>query len=177
MAGAGQVEDQGRQVGQGRSLVAAESPRAPVDLPTRRARRGLAGQPPPLSGVPAEGGAAPALPPRRPRARSRAPRRLACLGFALETAIVRPPRPHDPQAPRWDPRRDPPRSLERKARGAQLEGPADQPSQLRLSRRGSVDRTRLSLLRRDHCRPPAAVSLPLKRPEHPKSSPTGRPRK
>ena len=35
-----------RQVGKGRALVAGQGPQSPVDLPARRARRGLAGQPP-----------------------------------------------------------------------------------------------------------------------------------
>jgi transposase len=37
-----QVEDRGREVGQGRALVAAQGARAPVQHPARRARRGLA---------------------------------------------------------------------------------------------------------------------------------------
>ncbi len=68
----GKVEDRGRKVGKGRPLVAAESARAPVDPPARRARRGLARQPPPVSGVPAQRGAAAALPPRRPPGGARA---------------------------------------------------------------------------------------------------------
>ena len=96
----GQVEDRRRQVGQGRALVAAQGARAPVDLPARRARRGLARQPPPLSGVPAQGAAAAALPPRRSRTGSRVPRRLAWVGFPLEASAVRQAGPHDSPPPR-----------------------------------------------------------------------------
>ncbi len=131
--------------------------KAPVDLPARRARRGLARQPSPVPGVPAQRAAAAALPLGRSRAGSRAPRRLAWVGFSLEASAVRQAGPHDPPPPRGHPLSDPARALERPARGAQLEGSADQPSQLRLSRRATPDRARLSLLRRARRHAPAGV--------------------
>ncbi len=51
-------------------------------------------------------------------------------------------------------------------------GSPDQPSQLRLPRRGTPDRARLSLLRRARRHAAAVVMGPLKRVEHPQ--PAGR---
>src|SRR5215211_1294909 len=147
-------------VDQGHTLVVAQGARAPDDRPARHARRSPDRQPPPLPRLPAARGTAAALPPARPHARARAPRRLAGLGSALTAAAVRPPRAHAARAPQRHPRRDPPRPLQRPPRGPQLKDPPDQPPRLRLPRARPPDRARLPLLRRHHHRAPTMNFTP-----------------
>ena len=69
-----------RQMDQGHPLVAAQGARQADHRPARKARRSPASQQAALPRVPAQRGAPAALPARRPRARTSAPRRLARPG-------------------------------------------------------------------------------------------------
>jgi hypothetical protein len=133
-------------VDQGHPLVAAQESRQADHRPARQARRGPAGQQAALPRLPAQGGAAAALPPRRRGARVCAPRRLADLGVEIQTGAVHQARPHHPPPPRRHPRRDPTRPQQRPARRPQQPHPPDQPPQLRLPLRRTTDRARLPLL-------------------------------
>jgi transposase len=96
---AGQVQEQGRALGEGDALGAAEGAREPHRQTGCGPGGGAVGQQAPLPGFPAEGGAAGALPRRRPRGGRSPPRRLARLGIPLQAEALRQARPHDPRAP------------------------------------------------------------------------------
>src|SRR5918995_5567063 len=161
-----------RPLGQGHAVVAPEGARTPDHRPARHALRGPARQPRALPRLPAARGAQVALPPRRPRARAGAPRRLARLGQPLPTPALRPARTHPAHPPRRHPRGDPPRALQRPPRGPQQQDPPDQPPQLRLSLRRRPDRVGLPLLHRHHDRA-APLTSPPNRPERPYVVPLG----
>jgi transposase len=107
----------------------------------------------PLPRLPAQGRAPRALPPRRPVGRRRASQGVALVGVTQPAQAVRQARTHDPPLPRRHPRRDPPRALQRPPRGTELQGPPDQPPQLRLPRPRPPHRPHPPLRRRHRHRP------------------------
>src|SRR3954447_25945654 len=147
-----------RPLGQEHPLESAQGPGEPDDQPARHAAGRPTSQPPALPRVPPARRTAPALPPPRPGARTRAARRLAGLGITVAAAAVHSARPHTTRAPRRDPRRHPPPPLQRPPGRPQQQDPPDQPPRLRLSLRRSADRPRVPLLRRHHDRPAAMTS-------------------
>ena len=57
---------------------------------------------------------------------------MAGVGASLPTAVVREARPNDHRATRRDPRRDPPRTLQRPHRADQHPDPTDRPTRVRV---------------------------------------------
>ena len=78
--------------------------------------------------------------------------RKAWLAWAspLPAQAIRQARPHRSQVPRRDPRRCPSGAEQRPADGPELQGPPDQPPQLRLPRPRSADQPHLPLRLRSH---------------------------
>jgi transposase len=109
----GAVRHPRRAVDQAHPLGAAQSAREAHRPPTIGACRDPADQRQALPRLPAQGAAESPLPPQGPGPCARPPRRLDCLGKALQTQTVRLSGAHNPPLPRWHPGRHPPRAHQR----------------------------------------------------------------
>ena len=143
---------------QGRPVRGLEEPREPHRPPGRQARHNPADQRQAVPRVPPQRAATPDLPAPRRRRRAAAGR-LAEVGASLPTTIVRQARPHDHRATRRDPRRDPPRPLQRPDRADQHPDPTDHPPRVRVPQPARADRARDAQTRR-----PVPATTPVTRP-------------